>query len=63
MEKDEVEIRDDAENWALKAFYIFSQDVLHLCWLHIFLLLINFFRILLSLKQMLVYLISNKVFK
>jgi len=22
MEKDEVEVRDDAENWALKAFYI-----------------------------------------
>ena len=42
---------------------LFSQDVLHLCWLLIFLLLINFFRILLSLKQMLVYLITNKFFK
>ena len=45
MEKDEVEIRDDAEVWVAKAFYIISEDVLHLCWLHIFLLLINLFKI------------------
>ena len=40
-----------------------SQDAFRLCWLHIYLLLINFFRILLSLKQMLLLCISNKVVK
>ena len=61
MEKDEVEIRDEAEIWVARAFISLAQDVLHLCWLHIFLLLINLLNFFLTLKQKFLNLILKKV--